>query len=95
MNKNSKYKLIRDRIKVLSEKQKILKPQRKTIYFHGNRTMESYQANSLVISNKYELMHLYLAYAKIKDIDIPMPTKKEYSNSIIESFVQKYSVFQE
>lgn len=63
----NKFEKIRTEIKKLSEEQKKLKPQRKES-FTGNRTVTSENASSTVRFNKYELRHLFEAYAILKGV---------------------------
>ena len=85
-----KYQNIRKEIKKLSQTQTELKPQRKTINFKGTRFIESNKASYSVFRNKYRLMHLYLAYSKLKGKEVIYPTKKEYSKSLIDSLVKEF-----
>ena len=86
-----KYNNIVKEIKTLSQEQQSLKPQRKTKNFKGNRTVDSYTAVMKVYRNKYRLMHLYLAYARLTGIEIPYPKKKVYSTKLIDQIVEQYS----
>ena len=56
-----KYEAIRTEIKKLSDLQKVLKPQRKQSY-KGEITPGS------ILQNKYELRHLFQAYAILKGV---------------------------
>jgi hypothetical protein len=63
---NKNYSKIKEKIKVLSKEQRVLKNQRKTIHLIGERTMEPWQAYFRHQSNRSELRELYIAYGIIK-----------------------------
>lgn len=78
-----KFEAIRNQIKTLSEQQKILKPQRKES-FKNVRTETQVNATVLTQMNKYELRHLFQAYAILKGIErseIKKPSN--YNGSIL------------
>lgn len=82
-----KFEAIRTEIKKLSDDQRIVKPQRKQ-NFEGKRTTNF--PGSVVFSNKYELRHLFQAYAILKGIERPKVTKKEISESKVQKIVEQY-----
>lgn len=84
-----KFEAIRTEIKKLSEEQKSLKPQRKQS-FKGVRT-SNYPMNDIA-NNRYELRHLFQAYAILKGIERQPVTKKEMSESKIQKLVEKFKV---
>lgn len=88
--KTSKYNAIRTEIKKLSDSQRELKPQRKQS-FSGTRTSSnpSYQ----VLDNRYELRHLFQAYAIIKGKDRPVIKKEDkyVSESKVQELVKRYT----
>jgi hypothetical protein len=92
MKTNSKYSKIREEIKRLSQEQRDLKPQRKTVNFTGTRKVTAGDAAYSVMRNAVTLMHLFIAYAIIKGKEPIMPTKKEVFQSRIDGFVKTYSV---
>ena len=79
-----KFEKISQVIKDLSQKQKSLKPQRKQS-FQGTKTSTYPQGE--VLKNKYELRHLFQAYAILKGTARPKITRKE--KELIETKVQK------
>lgn len=84
---------IKSEIKKLEAQQKCFKPQRKTVYFTGNRTVEPWKAVLTTNENKYLLRHLYIVYAMLrgKSLDVVEPNRKtEPSQYMIEKFMEKY-----
>jgi hypothetical protein len=55
-------KKFREEIEKLEKEQKVVKPQRKTVHFTGERTLSPSEAYSKVINNKYNLRIMYAAY---------------------------------
>lgn len=53
---------MRKDIAELEKEQKSIKPQRKTLYFVGERTMPAWKANDTVRDNKQRLRLMYAAY---------------------------------
>ena len=53
---------MRKDIAELEKEQKSIKPQRKTVYFTGERTMSPFDAWCRVGNNKYDLRLMYAAY---------------------------------
>jgi hypothetical protein len=84
-----KFETIRTEIKKLSEEQKLLKPQRKET-FKGKRTVDN--PLRLIDQNRYELRHLFQAYAILKGIERQPVTKKEMSESKVKALIEKYKV---
>jgi len=87
-----KYNLIRTEIKRLSELQVIYKAQRKEKHLKGKRTMDPYQATISAELGKRSLMHLYIAYAKLKGVELPLPIHKEVDQGLVDGLVKKYYV---
>lgn len=57
---------IKDRIAILAKEQKNLKPQRKSVHFNGERTIDPSEATYKVGNNKSELRYLYAAYGLLR-----------------------------
>lgn len=72
-----KFEAIRTEIKKLSDSQKVLKPQIKTSY-EGIRTTRFPLSERT--KNKYELRHLFQAYAILKGIERPEVKKPSKYN---------------
>lgn len=68
-----KFEAIRTEIKTLSDLQRVLKPQRKETY-KGEITPGS------SVKNRYELRHLFQAYAILKGIERPEVKKPSNYN---------------
>ncbi|HEX8586040.1 MAG TPA: hypothetical protein VF680_16725 [Allosphingosinicella sp.] len=85
-----RFHKIVEEIKRLSKEQTELKPQRKTVYFTGNRTVDAYTASCVTVSNSERLMHLFIAYAILRGKEPQMPTKKTYHAKLVESFVETF-----
>jgi hypothetical protein len=94
---------IKNEIKKLSENQKNLTNQRKTVHIKGERVMEAWQADYQHSENRHELRMLYAAYAvmKGKTFEEIEPKNKpnklplsQYKNSI-DKLVEKYKVVEE
>lgn len=86
-----KFEKIRTAIKKLSDAQIALKPQRKESY-KGVRTSNNPSWDRE--KNKYELRHLFQAYAILKGVERPKVTKKEMSESKVQELVKQYEVTQ-
>lgn len=84
-----KFEKIRTEIKRLSQMQVELKPQRKTVNFTGERTIDAEQASYLVFDNKFKLRHLYHAYALLKGKELP---KYKEKTLFMESVAKKYAI---
>lgn len=80
-----KFTKIRQEIKRLSDQQRVLKSQRKPSSANHNAT-----AQIKVLDNKYELRHLFQAYAILKGIERPEVTKKEIYETKVNDLVDKY-----
>ena len=81
-----KFEAIRTAIKVMTESQRNLKPQRKLSYIPDNNSTAGatpYGATELVKREKYELRHLFQAYAILKGIDRPVVKKPSNYNGLI------------
>jgi len=84
---------IKEKIKVLSQEQRVLKNQRKTIHLQGKRTMEPWQAFYKHQANRSELRELYFAYGIIKgrDIEVLKTENKHYVNmDNVNKLVEEY-----
>lgn len=57
---------IKSDIQKLSQEQRLLKPQRKTVYFTGTRTTDPGMAQAKVADNKNRLRHLYILYGTLQ-----------------------------
>lgn len=88
-----KFEAIRTEIKTLSDLQKVLKPQVKQNY-SGTRTSQ-YPQNDRD-KNRYELRHLFQAYAILKGIERQEIKKPSNYNGVIldqkkiDSMVEKF-----
>jgi hypothetical protein len=85
---------LKEEIKKLSQAQCTLKPQRKTVYFEGERTVEPWEATYKHMSNRYTLRHMYLAYGLLrgKTIEqIESNRKTEYNERTVSKLVERYS----
>lgn len=91
----SKYSEIKKEIKRLSDLQRELKPQRKLV-FNGNRT----STNPIfeIQKNKYELRHLFQAYAILKGKRRTLVEKPSNFNGLILDqkrvldYVEQYNI---
>ena len=83
-----KFEAIRKEIKRLSDEQKFFKPLRKPSNKMDGVTPEG--AFYKVVDNKYELRHLFQAYAILKGVDRPLIKNKELSESKVSSLVDKF-----
>jgi hypothetical protein len=90
-----KYQAIRLEIKTLADQQLGMKAQRKTTNFKGVRVMEPYQATNIHERNRFKLRHLYMAYANLRGVERPVPTKSEYDPEITKAYVEKFTVIVE
>lgn len=86
-----KYSKIKNTIKTLSNEQRELKNQRKTVNLKGERTIEPYTALIRHDRNRYELRHLQMAYRVLKGNDITYPKNALYSQSKIDKLVETYN----
>lgn len=83
------HKIISE-IKLLSGQQGTLKAQRKTVHLKVERVMPAEQAAATVMSNSHKLMHLFIAYAQLRDKAPQLPTKVEWDKELVKQFVEKY-----
>jgi hypothetical protein len=89
----NKFEAIRTEIKTLSEDQKIYKPRRKPKNAYQDGITSGFTArgaSELVLKNKYELRHLFQAYAILKGKERPKVTKSELDESKIQKLIEKY-----
>ena len=63
---NENIKNFRQEIAALEKEQRSAKDQRKTVNFHGERTMEPYEAYCTVQNNKFKLRCMYAAYGLMR-----------------------------
>lgn len=84
-----KFEAIRNEIKRLSNLQKEWKPLRKPERAILSNETPLWYSNS-VQENKYELRHLFQAYATLKGKDRPVVTKKYINESKIDKLIDKY-----
>jgi len=92
-----KYQAIRQAIQTLVDEQVTFKPQRKTVHFKGTRTLDSRSAFYKVLANKQKLRNLYAAYAILKGVERPLPTKLDtftmtQDRILTADYVKKYTV---
>lgn len=87
------YSKIKEKIKVLSEEQKVLKNQRKTVHIQGERTMEPWQAWYRHQANRSELRELYVTYSILKGKNVEeilaqykSPINMEKVNRLVEEY---------
>lgn len=90
-----KYQAIRQAIKELAFQQVELKPQRKTVNFKGVRKVPAYDAAIQHDRNRFKLRHMYMAYAKLRGIERPVPTKGIYYPSDVDAYVTKFTEIEE
>ena len=73
---------MREDIAELEKEQKSIKPQRKTVYFTGERTMPAWKATDNARKNKEELRLFYAAYGLLRgrnfDVTENHPKREEY-----------------
>ena len=84
---------LKNKIKALSEEQKVLRPQRKQSY-QGKSTC--YDPASQMRNNKYELRHLHIAYCLLRGTPYELIEKRVADNnapswSHIESIKKEYA----
>jgi len=90
---------LKNAINEIATTQKVLKQNRKTVNFIGERSIPAYEAAYKVQSNKYELRHMYLAYGILrgkdlktidsgvgKPFDVNKPLLLDYANKIAEKY---------
>ena len=83
---------LKSAIKSLSAKQRATKEQRKTVKFNGERSLTPKQAQLLALSQKWELKHMYIAYAQLrgKSIETVIGPDTGYSVNKVNELVEKY-----
>ncbi len=62
----SEIEIIKNQIKSLSEQQRILRNQRKSVYIVGERTLTPYEAQTKHAYNRNILRCLYILYAEMR-----------------------------
>lgn len=87
-----KFETIRQAIKTLSEDQKKYKPLRKPSNIKAGDPDSPEWYQQAVRNNKYELRHLFQAYAVIKEIPRQVTKHKEISESYVTQLVEKYGI---
>ena len=87
-------KQLKEEIKKLSAEQTNLKQQRKTIHLKGQRTIEPYKANEKHTLNRWEIFHLLLAYAKLRNREDRMKLKEGTKFNVfkVQDLVKKYGM---
>lgn len=85
-----KNSVIKQEIKKLAAEQVAIKPQRKTFYFVGERTIDSSQATLKALLNKQYLRHLYVAYDVLRGREVVPFKKREFHQSLVDAYVEKY-----
>jgi hypothetical protein len=83
---------LKSAIKSLSAKQRETKLQRKSVSFTGERSLTPNDAQLLALSQKWELKHMFIAYAIVrgKSIETAIKPDTEYSTNKVEELVKKY-----
>jgi hypothetical protein len=90
---NKNYNKIKEKIKVLSEEQRVLKNQRKTVHLVGERTIEPWQAYFRHQANRSELKELYITYRLLKGVpieEIQAQYKAPINMNKINQLVEEY-----
>lgn len=80
-------------IKKLAAEQRVIRPQRKTVHFKGERTLSPDQAQTDHFYNRHQLRHLYIAYGYMrgKTIDQIEPKRKTpFSQYTVDQILKKY-----
>jgi len=80
-------------IKSLSDAQRSVKSQRKTVHFKGERTIPAWKAVATHSINRYDLRHMYIAYGIMrgKTIEQIEPKRKsEFSQSKVDKILENY-----
>lgn len=81
-------------ISALALEQRIIKSNRKTVNFKGNRKYDPWVAAMNATANKWELRHMYLAYGAIRGRDlkeIERSCKEPYDENYVNKIVEKYN----
>jgi hypothetical protein len=87
-----KAKELKSAIKDLSTKQRETKNQRKSVKFTGTRSLNPKDAQMLALEQKWQLKHMFIAYAILrgKPIETAVGPKTEYSQNKVNELVEKY-----
>ncbi len=83
--------IIKDVIKKLAAEQVFYKPQRKSVYFTGDRILKPSEATAKVATNKNLLMHLHIAYDILRKKQPNLPKKQYWSQVQVDFLVKKYT----
>ena len=83
------HKIITE-IKTLSEQQSVLKNQRKTVHLKVERSMPAFEAAGRVKANSTRLMHLFIAYAKLKGKEPQLPKKVDWNKDVVNRFIDQF-----
>ena len=86
-----KFHEIREAIAKLANRQTELKPQRKTVHFTGERTIDAGNAQYNVQQNKSLLMHLHIAYAQLREKELPQPKRKVVHPELVKNYVKQFT----
>ena len=82
---------LKEDIKQLASRQKVVKQNRKTVNFRGTRELEPWDAAMTARRNKYELRHMYLAYDKARGRELPSDLNPEkYWLGYVDRILGKY-----
>lgn len=84
---------LKNQIKTLAQEQKVLKNQRKTVKFSGDRTIDSWEASMKHRSNRFKLRDLNFAHGIMKgrkpeeiEFNAKEPINMENINKIITEY---------
>lgn len=77
-------------IKKLADEQISLKPQRKTVYFSGERIIEAFKAVQKANENKEKLRHLYVAYNTLRGKETPAFVKRDFNKVLVDKYIKDY-----
>lgn len=86
-----KFHSIIEEIKKLSDEQREIKPQRKTVNLSVERKIEPHIAAAKAVYNSEKLMNLFIAYAIIRGKEPQIPTKQVYNKKSVDSFIEHYN----
>lgn len=84
---------MKEDIKAMASQQKVLKANRKTEHIKVERTVPAWEATYKARSNKYQLRHMYLAYAILRGQDlnkVETNSKEPYNESYVNRLVTQY-----
>lgn len=84
---------MKEDIKAMASYQKLLKENRKTVNFQGQRIMPSYEAQYKVPQQRYKLHTMYIAYLMLrgKDYTKAYPNLDSYDIERAEFLVKEYT----